>query len=149
MEQKLLDLDRSDSGSSNHWRLLTAEYHDNWDLEQRDLLKQLQEKLLVYGKIHGLSHSDYSGTGLSVTDTSTDNLLLNEQKLRELGSPSQRDHRSVLHWIVDRKPVGWGQYDWIFHIDDFVSLSKMDHFVSAILSALKVYYFYSFSANNP
>jgi hypothetical protein len=52
LEQKLSQLDHSDAepGSPNAFRLLTAEYKDDWDPEQRDLLSQLQEKLLIYGK---------------------------------------------------------------------------------------------------
>jgi hypothetical protein len=69
----------------------------------------------------------------------TGNLMLQDQKLRELGQPSKNDFRSVYHWIMTRKPVGAGQYDWIYHVNDFVPLSKVDRFESSILSShLKV-----------
>jgi hypothetical protein len=52
LEQKLSDLDHADSmpGSPNAWRLRTADFKGHWDPDQRDILKQLQEKLLVYGE---------------------------------------------------------------------------------------------------
>jgi len=53
LERKLADLDCSDAvdGSPNSWRLQMADFEDRRDSSQRDLLKQLQEKLLVYGKL--------------------------------------------------------------------------------------------------
>ncbi|PMD60665.1 uncharacterized protein K444DRAFT_721015 [Hyaloscypha bicolor E] len=114
LEKKLAEIDQADAmaGSSNAWRLLTAEYEYGWDPAQRNLLKELQEKLLTY-----------------------DTLLLNDRKLRELGQPSKKDYRSVLHWIIGSKPVGKGQYDWIFRANDFVTLCKIDPFEQSILSS--------------
>jgi len=49
------------------------------------------------------------------------------------------DYRSVLHWIMGNKPLGGGQYEWIFQADDFVQLSNIDRFQSSVLSSfLKV-----------
>ena len=55
LERKLSELDCSDAvdGSPNSWRLQMVDLEDRWDPSQRDLLKQLQEKLLVYGKVVG------------------------------------------------------------------------------------------------
>jgi hypothetical protein len=54
LEHKLSDLDQADAkdGSSTSWRLRTAEYKENWDPAQKDILKQLQDKLQVYGENH-------------------------------------------------------------------------------------------------
>jgi hypothetical protein len=52
LQQKLADLDTSDAkpGSPTAWRLRTAQCEDTWDPSQKNLLKQLREKLLEYGK---------------------------------------------------------------------------------------------------
>jgi hypothetical protein len=52
LEKKLSALDQSDAcpGSPNAWRLLTAEFKEGWDSEKRDLVIELREKLLQYGK---------------------------------------------------------------------------------------------------
>jgi hypothetical protein len=54
LEKKLSALDQSDAspGSPNAWRLLTAEFKEGWDSEKRDLVTELGEKLLRYGKSH-------------------------------------------------------------------------------------------------
>jgi Family of unknown function (DUF6594) len=52
LEEKLSALDQSDAspGSPNAWRLLTSEFKEGWDSEKRDLVIELREKLLQYGK---------------------------------------------------------------------------------------------------
>jgi hypothetical protein len=52
LQQKLSNLDQADAidGAPNSWRLRTAEYNESCDPGQRDILKQLQEKLLLYGE---------------------------------------------------------------------------------------------------
>lgn len=67
--------------------------------------------------------------------TLTDTLLFNDQRLRTLDRPSKIDHLSVFHWIMRNKPVGGGQYDWIFNPDDFVRQSKIAPFESSVLSS--------------
>jgi hypothetical protein len=56
LEKKLSALDQSDAspGSPNAWRLLTAEFKEGWDSEKRDLVTELGEKLLQYGKSHAV-----------------------------------------------------------------------------------------------
>lgn len=55
LEQQLYNLDREDAivGAQHAWRLRTAEFKVGWDPGQRDILKQLQEKVLVYGENSG------------------------------------------------------------------------------------------------
>ncbi|RDL37021.1 uncharacterized protein BP5553_04454 [Venustampulla echinocandica] len=45
-------------------------------------------------------------------------------ELHSLGRSTPRDHRSVLHWVMSRTPFAAGKYDFVFHADDFVSLSR-------------------------
>jgi hypothetical protein len=136
LEHKLKELDESDaSPSSPHrWRLQKADFGEEGDPGQRDIRSQLQEKILVYGM-------SYLQTclGSKLINANTDQLLLNDQKLRDLGQASEKDHQHVYHWIVRERPVAFGQDDWINHPYDFVPLSKIDQLESMILSSfLKV-----------
>ncbi|PMD21474.1 hypothetical protein NA56DRAFT_703659 [Hyaloscypha hepaticicola] len=120
LEKKLSALDQSDAspGSPNAWRLQTSEFKEGWDAEKKDLVAELLDKLLNY-----------------------DALLLNDQKLRELGNAPRKDHLSVFHWIMARKPLGKNQYDWIYSLDDFISLSKPDPFKSSVLASCLKWFF--------
>jgi hypothetical protein len=72
-----------------------------------------------------------------------DQLLLNDKNLRDLGQATKKDHLSIYHWIIDQKPLGKGQYDWIYEANDFVPLSRVDQFENSILaSSLKVCFTY-------
>ncbi|KIN08807.1 hypothetical protein OIDMADRAFT_23563 [Oidiodendron maius Zn] len=52
----------------------------------------------------------------------TDDILLKDSSLRALAPALARDHLSVFNWIYAEKPLDVGQYDFIYHRDDFVSL---------------------------
>ncbi|KAE8454353.1 hypothetical protein EG329_005278 [Mollisiaceae sp. DMI_Dod_QoI] len=116
LEQQLSELDHEDYKTPDRsWRLQMADIEDGrapYHAAQRSLLKKLQEKFLAY-----------------------DQLLLNEQKLRELGPVKSNDHLSVYHWIYREKPLGPGQYNWINHATDFVPLSRTDRFEYSILNS--------------
>lgn len=43
--------------------------------------------------------------------------------MRALLAASKAEHRNVLNWVLRKKPLGPGQYDFMFHRDDFVLLS--------------------------
>lgn len=51
LEQRLTDLDKSDArpGSTQAWRLQTSHYDASWNSEQKDLLKELEERIITYG----------------------------------------------------------------------------------------------------
>lgn len=76
------------------------------------------------------------------TNTSRlDDILLKDSKLRALAPTSKRDFMHVFHWIWDRKPLDKGEYNFIFHRDDFVSIANLtqdadvfDDFVKSCLS---------------
>jgi len=40
-----------------------------------------------------------------------------------IGAASPRRHKSVLNWILKEKPLYKGLNDFIWHIDDFVSVT--------------------------
>lgn len=52
-----------------------------------------------------------------------DDILLKDTALRALAPTPVRDHLSVFNWIYGEKPLDKDQYDFIYHQDDFVSLS--------------------------
>lgn len=113
LEKELEELDRSDArdGSSTSYRLVSTEHRTGWDTRQKDILKQLEEKLPVYY-----------------------DLMLKDKQLRAIGPPLKRDHRSVFHWIEWKKPIAKGEDDWILHKDDLVTLANIDHFESSLIT---------------
>lgn len=54
----------------------------------------------------------------------TDDILLKFSQLRALGKTSQRDHRTLFNWIWTKRPLDRGYDNFIFHADDFVSVTK-------------------------
>jgi hypothetical protein len=68
LEKKLSALDQSDAspGSPNAWRLQTAEFKEGWDAEKKDLVAELVDKLLKYGKVHAYTSFKQS---LTITQT--------------------------------------------------------------------------------
>jgi len=70
----------------------------------------------------------------------TDELLLKDSQLRALPQTSPRNHLNLFHWVWGRKPLDAGEYDFIYHSDDFVSIAggayekdAIDNFVEAFL----------------
>ena len=52
LEKKLLQLDKRDAENVNmFYRLRSSDDSETWDPEQRNILKQIQEKLSTYGEI--------------------------------------------------------------------------------------------------
>jgi hypothetical protein len=51
LEKKLHQLDTQDAANENmHYRLRSIDDSEEWDPAQRNILKQIQEKLSIYGK---------------------------------------------------------------------------------------------------
>jgi hypothetical protein len=50
LENRLFELDLADAkeGSPTGYRLVCVKHKETWDSTQRDLLRQLEEKLVVY-----------------------------------------------------------------------------------------------------
>ncbi|KAH7417507.1 hypothetical protein BKA64DRAFT_301987 [Cadophora sp. MPI-SDFR-AT-0126] len=106
LEERLKDLDCSDAapGSPHVWRLNKSDFVvEDSDSTQRDLLKTLQDKLLIY-----------------------DQLLLNEKELRHLGNVTEKDHTSVFNWMIWEKPLAYKEATWIHHQADCIPLSRID-----------------------
>ncbi|KAH8599301.1 hypothetical protein B0O99DRAFT_591162 [Bisporella sp. PMI_857] len=101
IEQQISNLDKSDEegGESTNWRLKNRFHEEGLDTVKRDLLVELEQKLLAY-----------------------DALLLNHNNLKNLSPTPQQDHDSVFKWIWTYRPLDDGEHDWIFHPNDFVSL---------------------------
>jgi len=65
-------------------------------------------------------------------------LLLQDSQLRKLDPTPPRDFKHVFNWIYCRKPLDFGEYDFILHRDDFVSPRKgsSDPFERVVESSL-------------
>ena len=50
-----------------------------------------------------------------------DEFLLLYSQIRGMGQTSKDDYESVFQWVHQNKPVDKGQYDFIYHSEDFVS----------------------------
>ena len=51
-------------------------------------------------------------------------MLLRGQRLQSIGPPTERNHFSLFNWIWNRQPLVPSERDFIFHKDDFVTLSS-------------------------
>jgi hypothetical protein len=52
----------------------------------------------------------------------SDALLLNHHRLKSMDATPHTDHHSVFKWIWQKKPLDNGEFNWIFHPGDFVSM---------------------------
>jgi hypothetical protein len=134
IEQKLGSLDESHATlEPRQCRLQTAEF-EGWDTTQQDLLQQLREKLLIYGRLCRVPLEN-----IMLVLTHPDELLLNHGKLWELGQASGKDHLNVFNEITKKNPIGQNQYDRNNFPDDFISLmpqsliGQLEHFINKLL----------------
>jgi hypothetical protein len=75
LERKLSELDHSDAAanSPNSWRLQMIDFEEGWDPAQKDIIKQLQEKLLVYGELIQLNDNSYKLAKINMSILSCEN----------------------------------------------------------------------------
>ncbi|PMD59944.1 uncharacterized protein K444DRAFT_529515, partial [Hyaloscypha bicolor E] len=100
LENQIHELDVADEKSEEGVRRLISSCHpEGFDTTRRDLLAQLEQKLLSYGT-----------------------LLLQHRQIKTLPRTPEQDHKNVFRWIWSEKPVEEGEYDWIYPVEDFVSL---------------------------
>lgn len=101
LEAQIHNLDKRDDegGPDMQFRLKNRYHEEGFDTTKRDLEVELEKELLAY-----------------------DALLLNHQRLKSLDPTPNRDHDSVFRWIWQNQPLDKGEYDWIFHPGDFVSM---------------------------
>ncbi len=57
-------------------------------------------------------------------DESIVELLLQDSQVRALGQPPARHHLGLFNYVWGYKPVAEGKDDFIFHVEDFVSVAK-------------------------
>ncbi|PMD43889.1 hypothetical protein L207DRAFT_482501 [Hyaloscypha variabilis F] len=94
-----LDKDDDEGGPDMQFRLKTRYHEEGFDTKKRDLLEKLERELLAY-----------------------DALLLNHHRLKSMDATPHTDHHSVFKWIWQKKPLDNGEFNWIFHPGDFVSM---------------------------
>jgi hypothetical protein len=56
--------------------------------------------------------------------TEKDDLLLRDSQVRDLGKAPPRHYRGLYNWVWGVKPLCPGKDDFIFHVEDFVSVAK-------------------------
>jgi len=102
LEKKIDDLDIADAANPTmQFRLRGKEGYSGWDDTQRKLIDEACVK-----------YSEYA------------DILLKQAQLLALGKTSERNHKQLLNWIINNKPLGSGKYEFIFQADDFVSPGK-------------------------
>ncbi|KAF4616244.1 hypothetical protein G7Y89_g15162 [Cudoniella acicularis] len=99
IEKQLLDLDKSDEEGDKAWRLKNRYHKEGFDTKKRELEAKLETELLAYVP-----------------------LLKNYQYLKSLDQAPEKDHDSLFKWIWANKPLDEGEYDWIYHPEDFISI---------------------------
>ncbi|KUJ21225.1 uncharacterized protein LY89DRAFT_770464 [Mollisia scopiformis] len=102
LERQRVALDAADAESPHlRYRLRTNFHEEGGDTAHIDLRVKIRSKLLEY-----------------------DELVLKYSQMKSLRKSPKIDFRDLFNWISLRKPLYKGEDDWIFHADDFVSLSK-------------------------
>lgn len=128
LETQLQNLDKCDDqgGPDMQFRLKTRYHEEGFDTTKRDLLEKLEKEILAY-----------------------DTLLLNHCHLKALDPTPNSDHHSVFKWIWRNQPLDMGEYNWIFHPGDFVSMvsprrnrfeNTIRHFLHSSNSSLKSFF---------
>ncbi|KAF4630197.1 hypothetical protein G7Y89_g7945 [Cudoniella acicularis] len=110
-----------------------ANYRSFKRLSARILLHRQNELTGLENSLDALDREDAADKrmekrlrGFDLTDDN-EKVLMKAARLRGLGQSSQRDHYSVLNYVMNRHPFGGGKYDYVFHADDFVSLNQNSH----------------------
>ncbi|KAI9870987.1 MAG: hypothetical protein M1830_003554 [Pleopsidium flavum] len=101
LEKRLKQLDVRDNLERNT-RIRSIKYDGEKDNQRIELVEEIDRKLEHYG---------------------IDEMLLREQKLKSMGPPTKRNHRSLFNWIWNLKPLVASETDFIFQEDDFVTLA--------------------------
>lgn len=96
--EKLQALDKEDEADdSKQYRLTSIENDASWDQTQRELLQEYEEKVLSY----------YTLAEKFIAMNSLDRV-------------AERNHRSVLDWVIDNPPLEDGEDNFLFDPADFV-----------------------------
>ena len=120
LEKEILELDKADDADESTRQRLRNTIQNGRDIAQRKLLKQMQTKLNEYGE--GVRKvRNFSKTPLI---NGVDEMLVNYSNILALGSPPKRNYMSLFNWVWNRKPLHNGYYDFVFHIEDFVSVAR-------------------------
>ena len=122
LEKQLDDLDKSDAlPNGNRYRLRNVEVGP--DTFKKDLLASIEERIRKYCTyiLSLLYHICNAVQCYNRLIGCTDELLLLYSQVRGMGQTSKSDYDHVFHWMHQDMPVDQGQYNFIYHRDDFVS----------------------------
>ena len=144
LEEELRELDKFDSreGSSTLCRLKRLDCQNSEEKGQKEKIDRLRVKLFEYGeRIRDYQNlrvlEERSDSRRRLLTRALDELLIKFSQLKAMCLPSRSSHLDVFHWILWNKPVDGGQYNWILHAEDFVSVTdpqKLDYFLESCLS---------------
>ncbi|KAE8441481.1 hypothetical protein EG329_004905 [Mollisiaceae sp. DMI_Dod_QoI] len=102
LERELDNLDKKDASSPLvEPRLRGFERFPEDDGSQREVLEKIHKKICEYFEV-----------------------LLYESQVRALEKAPPRHHLGLFTWMRNRKPLGDERDDFIFHLEDFVSVAK-------------------------
>ncbi|CZR51636.1 uncharacterized protein PAC_01513 [Phialocephala subalpina] len=102
LEKELDDLDNKDAGNTDvEPRLRGYEKFPADDGAQREILGKIQKKICEYFEV-----------------------LTYESQVRALTKAQARHHLGLFTWMRNRKPLGDKRDDFIFHVEDFISVAK-------------------------
>lgn len=126
MESKLLAMDRTDESNGCEEYLMSRKEDVErdadsvpraWSETRPQLLERLEKKLLEYGESSIKFGFDISNRCVAAE------LLLKAQGLKGLENPSNRDYRSVLHFMEnDGGQVFEKESGWVYEKQDLVTL---------------------------
>ena len=119
LAKKIHELDIKDGeNQAMQYRLTSIKHRGTWDDTLVKLLEELETKINVYCNVL------LSWQMQRDSDKITDDLLLKFRDVNSLLRPSPRHHRSVWRWIIRNIPLVEEQQDFVFLIDDFVSVQN-------------------------
>jgi hypothetical protein len=124
LEKKLHKLDTDDNADINmHYRLRSSDDEESWDPAQRNILKEIQEKLSIYGETLRTGVA-FEGKKRFAELMSAGDLLDKDARLRQLGPAPARNHQNVYNWMNYHKPLEKGHDEFIFRKEDFIAPVK-------------------------
>ena len=104
------------------FRLSGPDGYPGCDDEQRKIIEAFRTRYKEYGT--DLESSFNSANQYTKLTLWLANLALKSTQLRALGRSSPRDHRQLLNWMANKRPLQQGIHDFMFPVDDCVSLRQ-------------------------
>lgn len=98
LEEDLDDFDQMTKASHPEW-LITNDLPEGQSSRQKELLDSIERKFCEYSK-----------------------LLTAAQQLKSFNTPADSEHRSVVNFMLNNKPLGSPEDTWVYHKEDMLTL---------------------------